>query len=87
MHPPASVTMFSFDSRTSAWSMGASPHSFTTIAVSAKRGSRTMRFTSVDLPLPRKPVSTVTGVTSLPATAAQPFFPAFSRRARGCAAS
>src|SRR5258708_29342785 len=38
-------------------------------AVSVKRGSASMRFRSVVLPLPRNPVSTVTGVTTLGATA------------------
>ena len=63
MQPPATTTTFSLEERTSAWSTATSPHSFTTTAVSAKRGSDTSRLSSVVLPAPRKPVSTVTGVT------------------------
>ncbi len=37
--------------------METSPSSFTTIAVSAKRGSPTSAFSSVVFPVPRKPVS------------------------------
>src|SRR5512141_726491 len=70
MQPPAMTTMRSLAWRTSAWSMAISPSSFTRTAVSAKRGSCSQRLSRVVLPLPRKPVSTVTGVMPDPATSA-----------------
>src|SRR5258706_9112515 len=75
MHPPASVTMFSLDDRTSAWSMATPPHSLMMTAVSAKRASRSRALRSVVLPLPRNPVSTVTDVTrASPMRASRPLF-------------
>src|SRR6185437_15278400 len=68
MHPLGSTTTFSLEARTSAWSIGISPHSFTRTAVSWNRGSARIALRSVVLPLPRKPVRTVTGVTALSGT-------------------
>src|SRR6185437_3180019 len=49
---------------TSRWSRPISPNSLMMTAVSASSGRRSSLFSRVVLPLPRKPVSTVTGMRS-----------------------
>ena len=63
--PLGSSTMFSEAVRTSAWSIATGPNSFTITAQSPAAGCATRRLSSVVLPLPRKPVSSVTGVTEV----------------------
>jgi hypothetical protein len=46
------------------WSRPISPNSLTITTVSASAGSRRSRFSSVVLPAPRNPVSTVSGIGS-----------------------
>ena len=61
--PEFSVTMpSSSDFSTSRWSSPISPNSLMITAVSASSGRRSSLFSSVVLPLPKKPVSTVTGM-------------------------
>ena len=61
--PEFRVTMpSSSDFSTSRWSSPISPNSLMITAVSASSGRRSSLFSSVVLPLPRKPVSTVTGM-------------------------
>src|SRR5690242_9469021 len=63
--PEFSVTMpSSVDFSTRRWSSPISPNSLMITAVSASSGRRRSLFRSVVLPLPRKPVSTVTGMRS-----------------------
>ena len=66
MQPLASSAMFSAAIDTMSWSMPISPISLITTATRAIAGCRTSAAMSVVLPLPRKPVISVTG--SLPPT-------------------
>ena len=61
MQPLASSAMFSDDIVTRSWSMPTSPSSLMTTAAPAIAGWRSRRASKVVLPLPRKPVSSVTG--------------------------
>ena len=60
--PLPSSTVSSALARTSASSMPVAPNSLTTTAVPAPSGVARKRLSSVVLPAPRKPVSTVTGM-------------------------
>src|SRR5579862_315085 len=63
--PEFRVTMpSSSDFSTRRWSRPISPNSLMMTAVSASSGRRSSLFKRVVLPLPRKPVSTVTGMRS-----------------------
>src|SRR3954454_7098606 len=61
-HPAESRIIFSSTVSTSRWSSPISPNSLTMITVSASAGSWSSRLSSVVLPAPRKPVSTVNGI-------------------------
>ena len=60
--PLCSSTMLSPTYSTSRWSSEISPNSLMMTAVSASAGSFSSRLSSVVLPAPRKPVSTVSGI-------------------------
>ena len=59
--PPSSSTTSSSLASTRRWSRPTSPNSFTITAVRASAGSRSRCESSVVFPLPRKPVTTLTG--------------------------
>src|SRR6202043_3011919 len=61
-HPLLSNTTSSLDRSTSKWSRPISPNSLTMTAVAAISGCFKTWFSTVVLPLPRNPVSSVTGV-------------------------
>ena len=60
--PDCSSTILSPTYSTSRWSSATSPNSLMMTAVSASAGSFSRRLSSVVLPAPRKPVSTVSGI-------------------------
>src|SRR5262249_59734915 len=60
--PVVSVTSPSSACSTSRWSRPTSPNSLMTTAVSVSAGSLSRRLSSVVLPAPRKPVSTLYGI-------------------------
>ena len=61
MQPFFSSTVFSIACSISRWSSPTSPNSLTMTTVSASAGLRSRRFSIVVLPLPRNPVTIVTG--------------------------
>src|SRR5947209_3591270 len=93
--PLFSSTTSSVAFSTSRWSRPISPNSLTMTAVEAMPGSFSTWFSSVVLPLPRNPVSTVTGMRDKALLAAtdcssnlpQGDFPVFRRDRRGLRAS
>ena len=64
MQPLASNTVSSVVCAIRSWSRPISPNSLTMTTVPVRSGRRSRRLSSVVLPLPRNPVSTVTGMRS-----------------------
>ena len=73
MQPESSTMTFSsLDAATSSWSRPTSPNSLMTTAVFSIPGRRIRRESRVVLPLPRKPVMTLTGNGSASAVTGRP---------------